>query len=117
MNIPHATLTLAISRKDRKIHYIPVSAGDFDYGAVSGERRSFSFLISYDLKTGERKDIGILRTEDGRYAYGMGAAKTDTDGRIWFAGAFEEPDSKLVAGRVMGKYPYSMGLGCYDPSK
>jgi len=115
MNIPYATLAMTISQKERKIYYLPVMKGDFDYGAISGELPSLSFLISYDLKTGERKDIGLLKTADGRYAYGMGGAKTDRDGRIWFVGAFDEADPRLAAGRMQGKYGYSMGLGCYDP--
>ncbi|MCH5376235.1 MAG: hypothetical protein JJ992_19875, partial [Planctomycetes bacterium] len=34
--VPHATLAMTISQKERKIYYIPVVTGDFDYGAVVG---------------------------------------------------------------------------------
>ena len=68
--------------------------------------------VSYDLKTGRREDLGVLRTADGRTASGMGGAKVDKEGRLWFVGAFSEPDPKYQVG---GRRAYSMGLGCYDP--
>ncbi|UCH61906.1 MAG: hypothetical protein JSU77_08830 [Fidelibacterota bacterium] len=133
--VPHATLAMTISQTERKIYYIPVISGDFDYAAVnpdfgrvspkkargsalSGDQMPpLSFMISYDLETGERRDIGLLRADDGRWAYGMGGAETDRQGRIWFVGAFEESDPGYVARKIRNKFPYSMGLGCYDPAK
>jgi hypothetical protein len=127
--VPHATLAMTISHKEKKIYYIPVMSGDFDYGAVQLDLTTkskfkkamkeknlppLSYMVSYDLKTGQRRDIGTLRSEDGRYVYGLGAAETDSSGKIWFAGAFEEPDEKYTVNRK-GKYPYRLGLGCYDP--
>ena len=126
--VPHATLAMTLSKSERKIYYIPVISGDFDYGAVNlraqlGKEESFakvdkpplSFMVSYDLATGKTTDIGLLRAGDGRWAYGMGAAETDRNGRIWFVGAFEEPRQEYVVRKMAGKFPYSMGLGCYDP--
>ena len=130
MDIPHSTLAMTISYRERKIYFIPVMSGDFDYGMVkfdivdkskfseniaTGSLPPLSFMVSYDLKTGERTDIGMLRTEDGSYAYGMGGAQADKDGKIWFVGAFEEPDKEYVVSNMRGKFPYSLGLGCYDP--
>ena len=129
-DIPHATLAMTINQKNRKIYYIPVVSGDFDYGIVNldiendgkpspdAKRKMppLSYMVSYDLAKGERKDIGMLKTEDGRYAYGMGAAETDKEGRIWFVGAFEEPDPEYVVRKMSGVFPYSLGLGCYDPN-
>jgi hypothetical protein len=77
----------------------------------------FSFMVTYDLKTGERRDVGLLRTDDGRHAYGMGGAKVDKHGRLWFVGAFEERDPAMAARPGVGHFSYRMGLGCYDPSK
>ena len=74
-----------------------------------------SFLVSYDLESGTTEDVGLLRAADGRYAYGTGAADTDRDGKIWFVGAFEEPNPDYMVRKMRGKFPYSMGLGCYDP--
>jgi hypothetical protein len=118
-DIPHATLAFTISQKERKAYYIPVTSGDFDYGAISKgnvqSSPSQSWLTSYDLETGVVEDLGILRGKDNRRVYGMGAAGTDRDGKIWFVGAFEEPDEKYVVRKMSGEFPYSMGLGCYDP--
>lgn len=114
MNLPVASLAMALSQKERKIYYVTVMAGDFDYGSVTKDVMGASFLLSYDLKTGRREDLGVLRTVDGRTASGMGGAKVDKEGRLWFVGAFTEPDPKY---RVGGRRAYSMGLGCYDPAK
>ena len=109
-DIPHATLAMTLSQKERKIYYIPVVSGDFDYGTVElnvgGKSKKaggssgppLSYMVSYDLETGMRDDLGLLRTGDGRYAYGQGGACTDSEGRIWFVGAFNEPDEKFVVG-------------------
>jgi hypothetical protein len=73
-------------------------------------------MVSYCLDTGEIEDIGTLQTiDDGSFAYGMGAAETDVEGRIWFVGAFEEKEEKYVVRKISGEFPYSLGLGCYDP--
>jgi hypothetical protein len=128
MSVPYATLSMTLSQKERRIYYIPVVSRDFDYGTVSldvvdaeklgalGKKRipQLSFMTSYDLRTGRVDDIGLLRAQDGRYAYGSQAAKTDAAGRVWFVGAFEEPDAKRAV-NPGGASPYSMGLGCYDP--
>jgi hypothetical protein len=114
MDVPYATLAMALSQKERKVYYITVMAGDFDYGAVTKDVMGSSFLVAYDLKTGRRDDLGVLRTTDGRTTYGMGAAKVDKEGRLWFAGAFSEPDPRYQIGGGRRR-PYSMGLGCYDP--
>jgi hypothetical protein len=126
--IPHATLGMTINQVNRKVYYLPVISGDFDYGAVrldigmegkegieSGKMPPLAFLVSYDLETGVTMDIGLLKAGDGRYAYGQGAADTDREGRIWFVGAFEEPVEEYVVSKMSGVFPYSMGLGCYDP--
>jgi hypothetical protein len=115
MQIPYATLAMAISQKERRIYYLTVTSGDFDYGSVSGDTLGSAFLVSYDLKTGARTDHGIVRTTDGRRCYGMEGMKIDAAGHIWFTGAFDEPDPKLEAGRMQDRAPYCMGLGMIDP--
>ena len=129
-DVPSATLAMTINQKERKIYYMPVISGDFDYGAVElnvnashlsqTKKRNppLSFLVSYDIDAGEIEDIGMLITkDDGSFAYGMGAADTDSEGRIWFVGAFEEKDQKYFVRKMRGSFPYSLGLGCYDPSE
>lgn len=117
MDYPAATLTLAISQKERIIYYIPTTGGEFDYGAVSKDLPAYSLLMAYDLKTREPREVGLLRAQDGRYGYGMGSAKVDRDGRLWFVGAFEETDPKLAAGKIQDKHFFSLGLGVYDPKE
>lgn len=125
-DIPHATLALTINQKNRKIYYIPVTSGDFDYGLVNlnidsdskkpiipvKRGRSQAYMIAYDLKTGKREDIGILQPTDGSYASGMEAAGTDKDGKIWFVGSFVQTDEAI---KINGGFRNVMGLGCYDP--
>ena len=131
-DIPHATLAMTISQKERKIYFIPVISGDFDYGAVEldigvsdlikkrkkADTRlpSLSYMVSYDLQTGERKDIGLLRTKDGRMALGQGGAQADASGKIWFVGAFEDNDPRYKVREIRGT-GYSLGIGLYDPFK
>jgi hypothetical protein len=126
--VPSATLAMAISQAERKVYYLPVLEGDFDYGYVNLDPTSshgsttdelplLSWMVTYDLKTGERHDLGLLRTADGRYAYGQAGAKVDARGRLWFVGAFAEPDPAHAARPGADKFPYSMGLGCYDPAR
>jgi len=127
-DIPHSTLGMTINKVNRKVYFLPVIGGDFDYGLIkqdidkksnpgkgSGKMPPLSFLVSYDLESGTTEDMGLLRAKDGRYAYGTGAADTDRDGKIWFVGAFEEPNPEYEVRKMSGKFPYSMGLGCYDP--
>lgn len=132
MLVPTARLAMTISQKERKIYYLPEMMSAFDYGDVSfdvidehklskqlsgKEVAPLSYFLSYDLKSGEINDLGFIKTEDNRYAYGMDSAQADKDGKIWFVGAFEEPNPKKVAGKIVEEYPYSIGLGCYDPFK
>lgn len=116
MAVPHATLAMAISQKERRIYYLTVTSGDFDYGSVSGDTLGSAYLVSYDLKTGVRRDHGRVRTTDGRRSYGMQGMKVDAAGRIWFTGAFDEPAPALAAGKMQGRVPYCMGLGMIDPT-
>jgi hypothetical protein len=125
-DIPHATLAMTINQKNRKIYYIPVTSGDFDYGLVNlnignedkksavpaKKTRSRAYMISYDLRTGVREDLGILKPTDGSYPYGMEAAGTDKDGKVWFVGSFEQPEEVI---KVNGGFKNAMGLGCFDP--
>ena len=127
---PTARITLTISYRENKIYYMPEMMGGFDYGDTSfdvmdesksvermtGERLApLAYILSYDIKTGKVTDLGLLKAQDGRFAYGSDGNAADKDGKIWFAGAFEEPDPKLAAGIINGKYPFSLGLGVYDP--
>jgi hypothetical protein len=127
-DIPHATLAMTINQKNRKIYYLPVTLGEFDYGLVKfntgndskkpnvpnmiSYNKKTSCMITYDLKTGEKEYLGILKPTDGSYANGMEAAETDKDGKVWFVGLFEQTDEVM---KINGGFHRVMGLGCYDP--
>ncbi len=128
--IPFSTLTLTISG-DRKIYYAPTGSSSFDYVGTSWDVKDeenfqakmaggyfppVSYLISYDLKTKERKSHGQMVTREGNMVYGLGGACTGAkDGRIYFVGAVEEKNKELVVGEVGRRWPFSMGLVSYDP--
>lgn len=129
--IPFATLTLTISN-DRKIYYAPTASGSFDYTGNSWDVHDeekfqakmageflppVSYLISYDLKTKERKAHGLMFTRAGNMVYGLGAACTGAkDGKIYFVGAIEEKEPANVVGKVGRRMPFSMGLVAFDPA-
>lgn len=124
--IPPATLAMTINQVNRKIYYMPVTQGDFDYdlikldinsdtsdkGVIQKKKPQSSFLVAYDLKTGKREDLGVIVPTDGSIARGMQAAETDKDGKIWFVGSFEQSDEVI---KKNGGFKNACGLGCYDP--
>jgi hypothetical protein len=117
---------MTINQKNRKIYYMPVTSGDFDYGLVNldvgntnkktngseKKKRSNAYMVTYDLISGKRDYLGILKPTDGSFARGMDAAETDKDGKVWFVGAFEQSDEVI---KVNGGFRNAMGLGCFDP--
>jgi hypothetical protein len=123
--IPIATLAFTIAHPHDKIYYAPVTLA-FDYAAESWDvvnEREFtaqltgkkeppaSVLVEYNLKTDQRREIGLMYTEDGRKVYGLGAATySPIDNRLYFAGAIEEKDPDKIAGYIDGEYTYSMSL-------
>lgn len=131
--IPFSTLALTISAKERKIYYAPVLSVAFDYSGQSwdvADERKFtaqrtggealpplSVLITYDLASGKREELGVMRTHDGRRVFGLGGACTgQKDGKIYFVGAVEEPDPKKVVNKIDDRWPYSMALISYTPA-
>ncbi len=130
--IPFSTLALTIS-KDRIIYYAPTGLSSFDYegnswdvkdeenfqAKMSGEYYPpVSYLISYDLRTKERKSHGKIITREGNNVYGLGGACTGAkDGKIYFVGAIEEKNKEYVVGKVGRRWPFSMGLISYDPNE
>ena len=130
--IPFATLTLTIAN-DRRIYFAPTASGSFDYVGTSwdvhdeeafqaklagGYFPPVSYLMRYDLKKKRREALGLMVTDDGCLCFGMGGACTgQKDGRIYFVGAVEEKDENAVVGKVSRRWPFSMALVAYDPSK
>lgn len=129
--IPFATLTLAIDREN--IWFAPTASGSFDYVGNSWDVKDeekftaklaggyfppVSYLISYNKKSGERISHGLMVTEKGNLCHGLGGACIgQKDGKIYFVGAIEERNEADVVGKVGRRWPFSMGLVSYDPSK
>ena len=130
--IPFATLAFTIST-DHRIYFAPTASGSFDYVGTSwdvhdeeafqaklagGYFPPVSYLMRYDLQKKAREPLGLMVTEKGNLCFGLGGACTgQKDGRIYFVGAIEEKDEKVVVGKVGRRWPFSMGLVAYDPSK
>ena len=115
-DIPFSTLAFTIG-KDRKIYHAATGV-DFDYEArleSAGRAVSYTELITYDLKTRRRENLGVLRTRDGAHVFGCGAATCGTDGTIYFVGGVEEKDPEKAAGKTGGIAPYALRLLLYKP--
>lgn len=129
--IPFATLTLTIAGE--KIYFAPTASGSFDYIGNSWDVKDeenfqaklaggffppVSYLICYDKNTKERESKGLMVTKEGKLCFGLGGACTGKkDGRIYFVGAIQEDDPEKEVGKVGRRWPFSMGLVAYDPSK
>lgn len=123
--IPIATLAFTIA-ENNKIYYAPVTSVSFDYSAESWDVRDereftskiterkqppMSVLIEYDIDSGNRKELGVMETEDGRKVFGLGGAVySPLDKSIYFVGAVEESDEKYIAGKIEETWHYSMAL-------
>lgn len=130
-SIPFATLAMTIS-DDRVIYYAPTGSSSFDYVGTSWDVKDeedfqaklaggyfppVTYLVSYDLKTKERKSHGAIVTREGNMVFGLGGACTGAkDGKIYFVGAVEEKDKRFVVGEVGRRWPFSMGLIAFDPN-
>ncbi|MCP5118317.1 MAG: hypothetical protein GY953_46485, partial [bacterium] len=83
--VPYATLSLTLG-KDRKLYY-GAAGREFDYELSTG--LAAAHMVTYDLESGETKDLGEMRLEDGRRVLGTNAAETGADGAIYMLGAIE----------------------------
>jgi hypothetical protein len=109
---PTLSLTLGLNRK---LYYAPTTR-EFDYSDSS--RLSASYLLSYDLKTGEIEALGEMRLRDGRRVIGTNAALTGPEGTLYFVGAIEVHETPGAAPEVAGKIggvPYRLALLSYKP--
>ena len=121
-DIPYSSLAFTIG-KDHRIYYAPAGL-DFDYEARLEAARlaqvrsglkitPYSELITYDLKSRKRTNLGMLKTRDGRHVFGCGGAATGPDGTIYLCAAVEVKDPQQAAGRVAGTHPFVMELLIY----
>lgn len=107
----YATLSFTLG-KDRKIYYLPIGTLEspeenkgIDFFAWAGQ----AHLITYDLQTGQKQDLGRVFVEDGMRVIDFlnrapsGGATTGPDGTIYFCGFVEEKDPQKV-GYTFGKF-------------
>ncbi|TWT90638.1 hypothetical protein Mal64_10320 [Pseudobythopirellula maris] len=123
--IPIATLAFTLA-PNGMIYYAPVTSVSFDYSAeswdVKDERKftqkitqrsqpPLSALVEYDIDSGSRREVGLMRTSDGRAVFGLGGAVySPLDEKLYFVGAIEEHNEELVAGEIEETWTYSMAL-------
>jgi hypothetical protein len=115
-DIPYATLTLALGH-DRRLYYA-VPQKEFDYAGSAGA--GASHLLTYDLNTGAKRDLGEMHLPDGRRVIGLNSADTGLDGTIYFVGAIEvraEPGRPMESAGTIGGVPYRLALVMYRPPR
>jgi hypothetical protein len=112
--VPYATLSLTLGH-DRKLYY-GAAGREFDYGGSAGA--ATAHLITYDLNTAKREDLGEMLLQDGSRVLGTNAADTGPDGTIYMVGAIEvRPQAGKpveAAGKIGGIY-YRLALLIYRP--
>ncbi len=113
-DVPYATLSLTLGR-DRKLYY-GASGREFDYSGSAGA--ATSHLITWDLNSGRREDLGEMLLADGRRVLGTNAADTGPDGTIYLVGAIEvrpEAGKPVEAAGKVGDVYYRLALLIYRP--
>ncbi len=112
--VPYATLSLALGH-DRKLYY-GAAGREFDYGGSAGP--ATAHLITYDLNSRKREDLGEMLLEDGSRVLGTNAADTGPDGTIYMVGAIEvrpRAGGTLEAAGKIGDIYYRLALLLYHP--
>lgn len=113
-DVPYATLSLTLGH-DRKLYY-GAAGKEFDYGGSAGA--ATAHLITYELDSGKKQDLGEMLLEDGSRVLGTNAADTGPDGTIYLVGAIEvRPGSgkPIEAAGDIGGVPYRLALIIYHP--
>jgi hypothetical protein len=114
-DIPYATLSLTLGH-DRKLYY-GAAGREFDYGGSAGA--AAAHLITWDLATRKKQDLGEMILEDNCRVLGTNAADTGPDGTIYFVGAIEVRETGGKAPEAAGKIggvPYRLALLMYHPA-
>ena len=112
--VPYATLSLTLGH-DRKLYY-GAAGREFDYGGSAGA--ATAHLITYDLNTAKREDLGEMLLEDGSRVLGTNAADTGPDGTIYMVGAIEvrpQAAKPVEAAGKIGDIYYRLALLIYHP--
>jgi hypothetical protein len=112
--VPYATLSLTLGH-DRKLYY-GAAGREFDYGGSAGA--ATAHLITYDLNTAKREDLGEMLLQDGSRVLGTNAADTGPDGTIYMVGAIEvrpQAARPVEAAGQIGDVYYRLALLIYHP--
>jgi len=113
-DIPYATLSLTLGH-DRKLYY-GAAGKEFDFGGSAGA--ATAHLITYEIDSGKRQDLGEMLLEDGSRVLGTNSADTGPDGTIYLVGAIEVrpvAGKPLEAAGDIGGVPYRLALLIYHP--
>jgi len=113
-DVPYATLSLTLGH-NRKLYY-GAAGKEFDFGGSAGA--ATAHLITYELDSGKKQDLGEMVLEDGRRVLGTNSADTGPDGTIYMVGAIEVrpvAGKPLEAAGDVGGVPYRLALLIYHP--
>ena len=91
--LPYASMALALGRDDVLYYAAQGGASRFDYSGTEGasETGPRAFLVTYDLKSGVRKDNGMIAGTNGEVVLGSEGAAAGKDGTIYFVGQVQKP--------------------------
>ena len=114
-DIPYSTLAFAVDSRNKRVYFAP-SAREFSIQeyAETFDSQEGHHLIMYDIKTGNRIDLGKMQTADGRKVFGCEAASVAPDGTVYICGQVEVKD-KSKATRMAGEIPIALHLIIYRP--
>ena len=101
--------------RNRKVYFVP-SAREYStnkYAETLGSDLAHH-LIVYDIKTGERNDLGVMQTHDGRRVFGCEAASVGPEGNVYICGRVEVRDAEKATGFIRN-IPVSMQLIIFKP--
>lgn len=105
-NVPYAMISFCRG-KDNVIYYACNAAtGDEDGNPYWGGGMSAA-LVKYDLNSGQREDMGLIRVEEGLVAVHPNAASAAPDGTIYIVAHVLEPKGK---GRTISGMPADLVL-------
>jgi len=117
-NIPYAPLAFSVDSKNQKVYFVP-SARNYAVGKYEETFGSeqIHHLVMYDIKAGQRKDLGEMVTADGRRVFGCEgiSAAEDDAGTVYIVGQVEVKNEK-DATRHIGKVPAALHLVIYKPA-
>jgi hypothetical protein len=118
----YATLSFTLG-KGRTIYYLPIGPLEspednkgVDFYACAGQ----AHLITYNLQTGQKQDLGRVFVEDGLRVIDFlngapsGGATTGPDGTVYFCAFVEEKDPQRV-GHTFGRINARFRLLIYRP--